>query len=73
MCYSVKSILFEQYREKISVLRESYFAENTQQGNETYTETLTENTSSNTSNDAIMEAYVNAITHQMKLTNKQVL
>lgn len=63
----------EQYREKISVLRESYFAENAPQVNETYTETLTENTSSNTSNDAIMEAYVNAITHQMKLTNKQVL
>lgn len=57
----------DQYREKINVLRESYFSENKTTPEETFTESI------KTSNTVIpeMDAYVRTISQQLRLTNNK--
>ena len=57
----------DQYKEKINVLRESYFSENKTTPEETFTESI------KTSNTVIpeMDAYVRTISQQLRLTNNK--
>jgi hypothetical protein len=64
----------EQYKEKINVLRESYFGEGVKTPSDDIVSPVSENTTQPVSTGSEMDTYVRLISEQLKLTNnKKVL